>query len=203
VNAPTVRWHEPGDVTAVLDVPAAGVFLGLDARSAPVLLPAVGPRTTRVGVVGDWRIAALLAYRLLGVGCLLTLATDEPGRWRHLLDAAGPRGTVTRSVTAWPPSTGGAHVLVTDQETPPDPAAGTVVHAVNRVPAAGPYWTAVDAVLVAGTGHGAALARLLGRDDARSLDGIGPAQLGLLDRHRTVAVTAVLTDPERSLLLGR
>jgi len=43
----------------------------------------------------------------------------------------------------------------------------------------------------------------VGRDDARTLDAIGPAQLGLLDRHRTVAVTAVLADPERSLLLGR
>ena len=61
----------------------------------------------------------------------------------------------------------------------------------------------MDAVLVSGRGHGAALARLLGRDDARSLDAIGPTQLGLLDRNRAVAVTAVLADPERSLLLGR
>ena len=77
------------------------------------------------------------------------------------------------------------------------------MHVVEQVPPGGPYWSAVDAVLVSGRGHGAALARLLGRDDARSLDAIGPTQLGLLDRNRAVAVTAVLADPERSLLLGR
>ena len=80
---------------------------------------------------------------------------------------------------------------------------GTVVHVTETVPAAGPFWSAVDAVLVAGRGHGLALARLLGRDDARTLDGIGPAQLGLLDRQRAVAVTAVLADAERALLIGR
>ena len=73
----------------------------------------------------------------------------------------------------------------------------------ETVPPGGPFWSAVDAVVVAGRGHGPALARLLGRDDARALDGIGPAQLGLLDRHRAVAVTAVLADAERALLLGR
>jgi hypothetical protein len=200
------QWREPGDVTAVLDVPRAGVFIGTDAESAPVLLPAVGPRVIRIGVVGDWRIAALLAYRLLGVGCRLTLTSREPGRWRHLLDAAGARGTAARSAEGWPPADGAAHLLVTDlaaaqivdTRTP-----CTVVHVVERVPAGGPYWPLVDAVLVVGRGHGAALARLLGRDDARTLDGIGPTQLGLLDRHRAVAVTAVLADPERALLLGR
>ena len=70
------------------------------------------------------------------------------------------------------------------------------------MPPGGPFWSAVDAVLVAGRGHGSALARLLGRD-ARTLDGIGPAQLGVLDRQHTVAVTAVLADAERALLLGR
>jgi hypothetical protein len=171
-----------------------------------VLLPAVGPRVTRIGVVGDWRIAAMLTYRLLGVGCRLTLTSGEPGRWRHLLDAAGPRGTAARSADSWPLADGAAHLLVTDLGEPPalnTRTPCTVVHVVHRVPAGGPYWSSVDAVLVAGRGHGAALARLLGRDDARALDGIGPAQLGLLDRHRAVAVTAVLADPERALLLGR
>jgi hypothetical protein len=205
---PTVRWRAPRDVSVLIEVPPAGVFLGMDAESAPVLLPAIGPRLTRVGVVGDWRIAALLAYRLLGVGCLLTLATDDPGRWRHLLDAAGPRGTVGRS-GAVPASRadGSPHLLVSDLPAAPDPPSTarrcTVVHVTETVPPAGPFWSAVDAVLVAGRGHGLTLARLLGRDDARTLDGIGPAQLGLLDRQRAVAVTVVLADAERALLLGR
>lgn len=203
MTGPVLHWRKPDDVRLVLDVPAAGVFVGVDARSAPVLLPAVGPRGTRIGVVGDWRIAALLAYRLLGVDCLLTLATDEPGRWRHLLNAAGPRATVARRATGWPLADGAAHLLVTDQATAPVGTSGTVVHVVERVPTGGPYWTGVDAVLVAERGHGDALARLLDRDDARTLDAIGPAQLGLLDRTRAVAVTVVLADPERSLLLGR
>jgi len=131
---PTVRWREPGDVSVLLQVPPSGVFLGMDAESAPVLLPAIGPRLTRVGVVGDWRIAALLAYRLLGVGCLLTTLTDDPGRWRHLLDAAGTRGTVGRSGAAWPAvrADGCRQVLVSDLPAPPDPPGtgvpGTVVH---------------------------------------------------------------------------
>ena len=48
-NLPTGRWREPRDVSVVLEVPPAGVFLGMDAESAPVLLPAIGPRLTRVG----------------------------------------------------------------------------------------------------------------------------------------------------------
>jgi hypothetical protein len=206
---PTVRWREPQDVSVRFEVPPAGVFLGMDAGSAPVLLPAIRPGLTRVGVVGDWRIAALLAYRLLGVGCLLTTLTDDLGRWRHLLEAAGTRGTVGRTGVAWPASRadGARHLLVSDLPTPPDPPATevpcTVVHVTETVPPAGPFWSAVDAVLVAGRGHGLSLARLLGRDDARTLDGIGPAQLGLLDRHRAAAVTAVLADAERALLIGR
>ena len=117
---PTVRWREPRDVSVLLEVPPAGVFLGMDAESAPVLLPAIGPRLTRVGVVGDWRIAALLAYRLLGVGCLLTTLTDDPGRWRHRLEAAGTRGTVGRSGAVWPASRadGSRHLLVSDLPAP-------------------------------------------------------------------------------------
>ena len=201
---PTVRWREPRDVTAVLDIPPAGVLLGADPSSAPVVLPAIGPRVVRLGVVGDGRIAGLIAFRLLGIGCLLRIATPNPDRWRHLLGVAGARASVGPGTAAWPPphGAGGPPVLVSDLPTAPDDVARddrqpcTVVHIVGTVPEAGPYWSAVDAVVVTGPGHGAALARLLGREDAHELDGIAPAQLGLLEPHRVVAVTRVLAAGE-------
>ena len=206
---PTVHWREPGDVSAVLDVPAAGVFLGVDATIGPGA--AARGRAARHPDRGGRRLAHRRAARLPAARRRLPA---DPGdrRTRPLAAPARrrrPPGTVARSGAGWPPPAGGAaHLLVTDLATPPNPAAGTrtpctVVHVVEQVPPGGPYWSAVDAVLVSGRGHGAALARLLGRDDARSLDAIGPTQLGLLDRNRAVAVTAVLADPERSLLLGR
>jgi hypothetical protein len=201
---PTVRWREPRDVTAVLDIPPAGVLLGVDPESAPVLLPALGPRLTRLGVVGDGRIAGLIAYRLLGVGGVLRIATENPGRWRHLLGVAGPRASAGPSTVGWPAryAVGGPPVLVSDLPQPPDDLTrdgrqrGTVVHIVRTVPSGGPFWSGVDAVVVTGHGHGDPLARLLGRDDARALDGIGPDRVGLLDHRRVVAVTPVLAPGE-------
>ena len=201
---PAVSWREPRDVTAVLDVPPAGVLLGADPGSAPVLLPALGPRPTRLGVVGDGRIAGLIAYRLLGAGGVLRIATGNPGRWRHLLGVAGNRASAGPSTAGWSPrhAQDGTSVLVSDLPQPPDELArdegwsGTVVHIVRTVPVGGTYWAAVDAVVVTGPGHGDALARLLGRDDARQLDGLGADRIGLLDRHRVVAVTPVLAPGE-------
>ena len=185
---PTVRWREPRDVTAVLDIPPAGVLLGADPESAPVVLPAIGPRVVRLGVVGDGRIAGLIAFRLLGIGCLLRIATPNPDRWRHLLGVAGVRASVAPGTAAWPPphGAGGPPVLVSDLPEAPDHFARddrrqpcTVVHVVSAVPEGGPYWSAVDAVVVTGPGHGVALARLLGRNDARGLGGVAPPPLGV------------------------
>jgi hypothetical protein len=197
---PSVRWREARDVTAVLDIPPAGVLLGVDRESAPVVLPAIAPRLTRIGVVGEGRIAGLIAYRLLGVGCVLRIATADPGRWRHVLGVAGGRASAGPGVAGWPAPApaGGPPVLLSDLDVPPDHVGdggrrpGTVVHVTPAVPPAGPFWSAVDAVVVTTPGHGAALARLLGRDDARDLDRLGRGRIGLLDRRRAVAVTPVL-----------
>ena len=204
---PATRWRTPRDVRAVLDLPPAGVLIGADRLLVPVVLPAIGPQITRLGVLGDQRIAALLAYRLLGVGSLLAVATADPARWRRLLGAAGSRAVVGATAAAWPPDTDDAHLLVTDLRTPPSAELGdrplcTVVHVATAVPEHSPFWTAVDGVVVAGRGFGTPLARLLDRDDAVALDGIGPGQLGVLDRNRVVAVTPILAEAERALLLG-
>jgi hypothetical protein len=207
---PAMRWRTSRDVAAVLDVPPAGVLVGADRFLTPVVLPAIAPRPTRLGVLGDQRIAALLAYRLLGVGCLLSVATADPARWRRLLTAAGARAVVGARTAGWPPPAAawdGPHLLVSDLPEPPSTALGdqplcTVVHVAQTLPAPSPFWSAIDAVVVAGRGHGGALADALGREDARELDLIGPGQLGVLDRSRAVAVTPILADAERVLLVG-
>jgi hypothetical protein len=205
---PSVRWRAAEDVTSVLTVPPAGVLIGADAELAPVVLPALGPAVTRLGVLGDQRIAALLAYRLLGVGCLLTVATAEPAHWRRLLRAAGSRAVVGSGTDGWPPDTDDPHLLVSDLPKPPPVELGdrplcTVVHVAAAVPAASEFWPAVDGVVIAGQGHGTPLGAVLGRPDANALDSIGPGELGVLDRHRVVAATPILADTEREMLLAR
>jgi hypothetical protein len=204
---PAGRWRVPGDVRTIVAAPPSGVLLGADPLLAPVVLPALGPRPVRLGVLGDQRIAALLAYRLLGVGCLLAVATDDPARWRRLLTAAGSRAVVGARATGWPPATDGPHLLVSDLPEPPAVELGTrplvtVVHVAARPPAGSAWWAGVDGVLTAGAGHGTALAAALGRPEARELDAVGPGQLGVLDPYRAVAVTPILADAERALLLG-
>ena len=205
---PAARWREPRDVPAVLELPPAGVLIGTDRHQGAVVLPAIGPRPTRLGVLGDHRIATLIAYRLLGVGCRLRVATADPGRWRRLLAAAGSRAVIGETTAGWPPvagSDGLAQLLVTDLPTPPPPAHRalcTVLHVAQAVPDGSPFWTAVDAVVLAGAGYGTPLARLLGRDDAAELDRLGPGQLGVLNRERAVVVTPILAEAELALLTG-
>ena len=204
---PATRWREPRDLSSGLDLPATGVLIGADRQQRPVALPAVGPEPTRLGVLGDHRIATLLGYRLLGVGCRLTVATGDPGRWRRLLAAAGARAAVGPSALGWPaptPRPDGPQLLLTDLPAAPPAGLGgplcVVVHVAAAVPTGSAYWSDVDGVLLAGRGYGTPLARLLGRPDAGELDQLGPGQLGLLDRDRAVVVTPILAEAELALL---
>ena len=207
---PVTRWREPRDLRAVLDLPPAGVLIGADREQAPVALPALGPRPTRLGVLGDHRIATLLAYRLLGVGCRLRVATADPSRWRRLLVAAGDRAMVGAGAANWPPAARRgapeeAHLLVTDLPAPPPRTLGnrplcTIVHVATAVPHGSPFWADVDGVVLAGRGYGTPLTQLLGRPDAVALDQLGPGQLGVLDRTRAVVVTPILAEAELALL---
>lgn len=204
---PATRWRTADDVRTTVAAPPAGVLIGADRLLNQVVLPALGPRPVRLGVLGDQRIAALLAYRLLGVGCLLAVASNDPARWRRLLRAAGARAVVGSRADEWPPASNGPHLLVSDLPQAPDPALGdrslcTVVHVAPRLPAGSVHWAAVDGVITAGTGHGRSLARVLRRPEAIELDAVGPGQLGVLDDSRAVAVTPILADAERMLLLG-
>lgn len=203
---PAARWKEPHDVRATLTLPPAGVLIGADRQQNPVALPAIGPAPTRLGVLGDHRIATLLAYRLLGVGCRLRVATDDPTRWRRLLAAAGARAVAGPNALGWGPSpTGEPQLLVADLPAPPPASLGahpmsTVVHVAAAVPAGSDYWRTVHGVVLAGAGYGTPLARLLDRPEARELDQLGPGQLGVLDRGRAVVVTPILAEAELALL---
>ena len=204
---PASRWRSPDDVPAVLDLPAAGLLLGADARQAAIALPALGPRPIRLGVLGDHRIATLLAYRLLGVGCRLWVASEQPERWRGLLTAAEGRARIGPDHIGWPPPSRTPQLLVTDLPQAPPPGLGdrpmcTIVHVTPTVPAGSPYWSAVHAVVLAGQGHGTPLAELLGRPDAAGLDQLDPGQLGLLDAGRATVVTPILAEAELALLVG-
>jgi hypothetical protein len=205
---PASRWRDPRDLPAVLELPATGVLIGADRQQKPVALPAIGPGPTRLGVLGDHRIATLLAYRLLGVGCRLTVTTADPARWRRLLAAAGDRAVVGPSALGWPaagPRGAEPQLLVTDLPAAPPVGLGdqpmcTVLHVATAVPTGSPYWSDVDGVLLAGHGYGTPLARLLNRPDAGELDQLSPGQLGLLDRERAVVVTPILAEAELALL---
>lgn len=203
---PATRWREPRELRAVLELPPAGVLIGADRQQAPVALPAIGPQPTRLGVLGDHRVATLLAYRLLGAGCRLTVATADPARWRRLLAAAGGRAAIGATTHGWPAATTGEpQLLVADLPTAPPVHLGdrplcTVVHVASAVPAGSPFWATVHGVVLAGSGYGTQLAELLGRPDARELDQLGPGQLGVLDRGRAVVVTPILAEAELALL---
>jgi hypothetical protein len=203
---PASRWRDPRDLRLVLDLPPVGVLIGADRQQVPVALPAIGPRPTRLGVLGDHRIATLLAYRMAGVGARLTVATADPARWRPLLLAAGARAMVVANPVGWPLlSATEPQLLVTDLPSAPSPLLGnrplcTVLHVAPAVPADSPYWAGVHGVVLAGRGYGSPLAHLLGRPDAIALDRLGPGQLGVLDRGRALIVTPILAEVELALL---
>ena len=194
-------------VRAVLELPPAGVLIGADRQQAPVALPAIGPRPTRLGVLGDHRIATLLAYRLLGVGCRLRVATADPGRWRRCWPRPGPGRWSARAPPSWPPTGPDAdepQLLVTDLPAAPTPGLGdrplsTVVRIATAVPTDSPYWAAVHGVVLAGP---ATAPRWPAAGPARSRRAgpAGPRPLGLLDRSRAIVVTPILAEAELALL---
>jgi hypothetical protein len=163
----------------IVTIPEAGVVVGTDRDGAPVLLPAVGARPIRVGVLAF--PPRLLAFRLLGVGCEVTVFTVEPWRWVFPVPDRRLHVTAERPWPAnrpAPPGVGGGpQVLISDLPVPPGRDVGdqpwcTVIHCAPRAPAS------VDAVLTRGNGD--ELAMVVGR--------------------RTVAFRPVLTPAEAPLV---
>jgi hypothetical protein len=143
----------------IVTLPAAGVVIGTDRDGTPVLLPAVGARPVRIGVLAFPPL--VLAFRLLGVGCEVTVCTQAPQRWGPLEDrrlhvSAG--GQWPTSAPAPPGAGAGPQVLISDLPTPPARGLGdqpwcTVIHVALRVPPGSDFWAAADAVLTRGAGE--------------------------------------------------
>ncbi|MGH3873866.1 MAG: type VII secretion protein EccE [Pseudonocardiaceae bacterium] len=196
-----------------LDPPAAGVFLGTSRDSAPVAVTAVAARPLRLGLVGGIDVARVLACRILGAGCHLTVATARREAWRPLQALAGAqRLTVVEQRASWPPVPGqppnlghGPQVLLVDLPDPPPRWVGrspwcTVVHAVARVPVDAEFWATVDEVLVGSRGHGEVLARLLGNREVVRADELGAGEIALCARRRVVLGRLLVAPSEADLV---
>lgn len=143
----------------IITLPEAGVVVGTDREGAPVLLPAIAARPVHIGVLAFPPL--VLAFRLLGAGCDVTVFTQAPQRWAPLKSHIGAGQWPRRRPT--PPGAGaGPQVLISDLPAPPARGLGdqpwcTVVHVAPRVPPGSDFWADADAVLTRGAGEELAL----------------------------------------------
>ena len=150
-------WRRRTPVPQWPRLPSTGVVLGVDDRGAPVAFPLLVPGgATRVGVVGrDLDLAALVACRLIGQGCELTVVSDRPGPWRRIAAQAPTPTVVADRVGAWPPiGRPCLPALIVDvPATPPAEVStpwSTVVHVSPRFVPDSPWWRSADLVLASG-----------------------------------------------------
>jgi hypothetical protein len=179
----------------IVTLPAAGIVVGTDRDGNPVLLPAVAARPVRVGVLAFPPL--VLAFRLLGAGCAVTVFTQAPQRWAPLKVPVSAGGQ-------WPAArpTPPGQVLVSDLPAPPDRRLGdqpwcTVVHVAPRVPPGSEFWAAADAVLTRGAGE--ELAMVTGRRTVSFRPVVAPAEARLLP----IAAVGVQTHANPGAVPGR
>jgi hypothetical protein len=210
---PAVRWPDPGRIDVLAEIPAAGVYLGTDRAGRPVAFPAVLPRAVRIGMLGAPAVAAVLAYRLLAVGCQVTVITLGSAYWNNLQTKVNSgRLTLVDRPVGWPATAAGPpgsdpgpQALVLDHPTPPPFWLGdgpwcTVVHACAALPAGSAFWAAVDGMLLTSRGYSAAAEQRWRRADALRADELRPGEIALADRDGTRAVTFPLAPAEREVV---
>ncbi|WP_257579384.1 hypothetical protein [Streptomyces sp. JJ38] len=169
----------------------SGIHLGTDRTGQAVTLPAFGPRSIRVGVLGESLFGRLLACRLVATGAAVTAATRGPALWTPLQAACGERLTVSEAATAWPPGPAtapgagpGPQALVTDLRRPPGAPAHprawtTVVHVTRRAPARSAHWRQPDAVLVLDAGYADAVTPVLGEAAGRLTASLAQGEIAM------------------------
>jgi hypothetical protein len=210
---PAVRWPGPTQVDLVADIPAAGVFLGTDRSGKPAALPILQPRPVRVGMLGAPAVSAVLAYRLLAVGCQLTVITYGTPYWANLYSKVGTgRLAIYDRPRQWPPAPAGPpgssqppQVLLLDYPTPPPHWLGegpwcAVVHASATLPPDSEFWGAVDAMLLTSPGYAAAASWRWRHPDAALADDLRPGEIALADRDGTYPITFPLAQAEREIV---
>jgi hypothetical protein len=75
----------------VAPVRSAGLLLGEDRRSRPVVLRMFGPKAVRVTAVGGVWFGQLLVFRALALGARVVVRTTSPQQWQNLGSAATGR----------------------------------------------------------------------------------------------------------------
>src|SRR5262249_36913622 len=188
----------PRRIEVVAEIPPAGVFLGTDRAGRPAALAALQPRPVRIGMLGAPAVGTVLAYRLLAVGCQVTVITSGSPYWTNLSArinsarlALFDRPVSWPTTAAGPPgSSPGPQALILDHPSPPPRWLGggpwcTVVHVATALPTGAEFWAGVDVMLLTSPGYAAAAAQRWRRADAALADELRPGEIALADRDGT------------------
>jgi hypothetical protein len=200
------RWA-PGELPFRLELAPAGLVLGLDANGMSATFPLLVPtHSTRVGIVGEAGLARLLALRLLGQSCDLTVVTHRRDEWQRL--AAGVPETpfaISHQLRRWPlEGTPPPWALVIDMDDPP-PAGftrapwSTVVHLAPTVPHGSGWWQSAQLVLTT-RAHARDVLALRPRLDASVIDRLTEDDVVAIDQGGMNVVRPSLSQREYSLL---
>lgn len=199
--------HPAGGLTA-----STGMLLGVDRAANPVTLPAVGPRGTRIGVLGESLFGRLLACRLLAVGVQVTAVTRGPPLWKPLCEAAGERLVLADHPGSWPPhapqppgSGRGPQALISDRRRPPPVPTGsgrwcTVAHVRRQPPRHAGFWNALDVLLALGDSFAAAVAPIAGDGAAEVTAGLAPGEVAMFWRGASTVLRPEIAPGETALL---
>lgn len=200
------RWL-PGQLPFQVELPPAGLVLGIDANGMSATFPLLVPgHSTRVGVVGEIGLARLLVLRLLGQSCDLTVVTRRHDEWRQL-SAGVPEApfAISHELRRWPPE-GSAPpwALVIDMDDPPPTglvraAWSTVVHFAPAVPHGSGWWQSAHVVLTT-RAYAREVAGLRPRLDAASIDRLGDDDVVAVDHSGVTVFRPSLSRPEYDLL---
>ena len=202
------RWS-PAQLPFQIELPPAGLVLGVDGSGMSATFPLLVPtHSTRVGVVGEAGLARLLALRLLGQSCELTVVTRRTDEWRQL--AAGvPQTpfTISQELHRWPAEgSTPPWALLIDMDDPPPPgfvraAWSTVVHLAPSVPHGSGWWQSAQLVLTT-RAHAREVAGLRPRLDAAALDRLTDDDVVAVDHGGATVFRPSLTRAEYDLLMG-
>jgi hypothetical protein len=207
VRVPRRRWT-PGELPFRLELPPAGLVLGTDVGGGSATFPLLVPtQSTRVGIVGEVGLARLLALRLLGQSCDLTVVTHRTEEWQRL--AAGVPETpfaIAHQVRRWPlEGTPPPWGLLIDMDDPP-PAGftrspwSTVVHFAPSVPHGSGWWQSAHLVLTT-RAHAGEVTALRPRLDAPTIERLADDDVVAVD-HGGVTVFRPSLDPREYGLLA-
>jgi hypothetical protein len=202
------RWL-PGQLPFQVELPPAGLVLGIDANGMSATFPLLVPgHSTRVGVVGEVGLARLLALRLLGQSCDLTVVSRRRDEWRQLATGvADAPVAISDQLRQWPPQ-GSAPpwALLIDMADPPPTgfvraAWSTVVHFAPSVPHGSGWWQSAHVVLTT-RAHVREVAALRPRLDVASIDRLDDDDVVAVDHRGVTIFRPSLSRAEYDLLIA-